>query len=344
MIGSFLLNCSGASPDILEKCPRHETTIHAGIGGVILGTAALALLSGGYALYTIFKNPWVAGAFGLAWALIIFNLDRYIISTVKKTGSFWSEINSCLPRLLLAVLIGFTISEPLKLELFRSEIQEELADKLGARKKEVGAGFDRQSTLLDDSRKTNDRDRARKRDAANQLCRDRQATITTAIARMETENADRDRIKQERYDHYLGECSGKAGTGIRGEGPECRRTRKAYETALEEWRETVAANNPKISALRKNLVGLDILRQTELEKIDREWELRHRRIGEKEQAIAQKKNETMEGLEKVFSDGFLSRYTALNDLVKPASGTPGHELLWSPCFSSLWRLRRSYPR
>ena len=85
MITSWLLKCSGANPDILEKCPKHEATIQAGIGGIILGTAALAFISGGYALYTIFKNPWTACGFGFLWALFIFSIDRYFIATINKT-------------------------------------------------------------------------------------------------------------------------------------------------------------------------------------------------------------------------------------------------------------------
>ncbi|HAT69734.1 MAG TPA: DUF4407 domain-containing protein, partial [Flavobacteriaceae bacterium] len=39
-----------------------------------------------YALYTVFDNYFAAIGFGLVWGLLIFNLDRYIVSTIKKTG------------------------------------------------------------------------------------------------------------------------------------------------------------------------------------------------------------------------------------------------------------------
>ena len=127
MLRSFLLKCSGASPDILEECPKHETTIQTGIGSIILVTAALAFFSGAYAIHTVFKSFWASIAFGVLWSLIIFSIDRFVITTTKKSGNFWNEFRFCLPRLVLAVAIGVTISEPLKLELFRGEIEEELA-------------------------------------------------------------------------------------------------------------------------------------------------------------------------------------------------------------------------
>ncbi len=220
MIASWLIKCSGANPDILEKCPKHESTIQAGIGAIILGTAALAFISGGYALYTIFKNPWAACGFGFLWALVIFSIDRYFIATINKTF----KIRSGLPRLALAVLIGLTISEPLKLELFRSEIEEVLDAKLKAKKAKVSADFDRRAALLNDARKANDQEGETRREAADRLCRNSQAPLYARIALLEKERADKERVKQSRYDHYLGECSGRTGTRIRGDGPECKRT------------------------------------------------------------------------------------------------------------------------
>ena len=315
MIGSFLLKCSGVNPDILEKCPKHEATIQAGIGGIILGTAALAFISGGYALYTIFKNPWAACCFGLLWALVIFNIDRYFIGSIKKTGKFWSELQSCLPRLVLAVLIGLTISEPLKLELFRSEIEESLDIKLKDKKTVVSTGFDRQAALSNDARKANDQEREKRREGADRLCRNSQAPLYSKIALLDKEMANKDRVKQSRYDLYLGECSGRAGTGMRGDGPECMRTREAYEAALEEWRMAVAEADAKIAGLRKDIAVLGSTRLAERAKADSEWQWKNNRLDQKDAAISQKKNEALQHLEHISSDGFLSRFIALKDLV-----------------------------
>lgn len=121
----FLLICSGGNLHILRKTPS-EWNKFAGIGGVILFTAAFATLSAGYALYTVFDNIWAAAAFGLLWGLMIFNLDRYIVSSIKKTGTFWNQAIMAIPRLILAAFLGIIISKPLELKVFEKEVNKQL--------------------------------------------------------------------------------------------------------------------------------------------------------------------------------------------------------------------------
>lgn len=125
-ITKFLLRCSGANLDYLAKCPKSEHIKHAGIGATILLTAALAFASGGYALFTIFNTIPLAIAFGVLWALIIFNLDRLIVSSMRKTGSWWKQLLAATPRLFLAVLIAIVISKPIEIKLLESKLEKVL--------------------------------------------------------------------------------------------------------------------------------------------------------------------------------------------------------------------------
>ena len=81
----FFIICSGAEPSILED-PRclTDSTKYAAIGATVLSTAVLASLSGGYAMYTTFKSTPKAFVFGVVWGAIIFNLDRYIVSSLQR--------------------------------------------------------------------------------------------------------------------------------------------------------------------------------------------------------------------------------------------------------------------
>jgi hypothetical protein len=124
-ITSFFWMCSGADINLLEKCPT-ETSKYTGIGATIFFTGLFAALSGGYALYTIFDNLWYAIAFGILWGLLIFNLDRYIVSSMRKEGRVGKELLMASPRILLAILISIVIAKPLELKIFEKEIQPEL--------------------------------------------------------------------------------------------------------------------------------------------------------------------------------------------------------------------------
>ena len=316
MISSVLLKCSGANMDILGLCPKHETTIHAGMGGVIIGTAALAFCSGGFALHTVFGNPWIAIGLGFVWALIIFNLDRYIIATIKKTGKFWIEFQSYLPRIVLAVIIGLTISEPLKLELFKSEINEELNSKLENKKTILSGRFDLQVSELKKADKENFEKRTKRYEETDRRWENDRQIIYAQIAKLEKKIADKDHVKLSRYELYLGECSGRAGTKILGDGPECKRTKKAYEAASEEWNKAININGLKIAELKNEAGQMERRSLAERERATIEWRQEKGLIDEKITAINLKRNAEIKKSESIASEGFLARYIALNDLVK----------------------------
>lgn len=143
----FLWKCGGADPQILQYCPYSDHIKNAGIGGVVLATSVMAALAMGFAMHTIFASPNTKGMIdeitgqpvlegkwfitipvSIVWGLIIFNLDRFIVTTVKGDGTekitlgeFWSM----LPRLAMAILIGLTISAPFETYIFKREIHRE---------------------------------------------------------------------------------------------------------------------------------------------------------------------------------------------------------------------------
>ena len=125
----FFWFCSGAHASTLKKYPI-EHNKYVGIGATIFFTALFASLSGGYAMYFVFSgNPFAvvfAILFGLIWGLAIFNMDRYIVSSIDKLGSTNRQLLQASPRILLAIMIGIVISRPLELKIFDKEIREKL--------------------------------------------------------------------------------------------------------------------------------------------------------------------------------------------------------------------------
>jgi hypothetical protein len=127
---NFLWWCAGAHEKLLKQFPS-EHAKYSGLGGVLLATFVLAMLSAGYAVHSVFNNWFWTIGFALIWGLIIFNFDRFLVSTMRKYGiskrkQFWMA----LPRLALAILIGLTIARPLELKIFEKEINVKMVENL----------------------------------------------------------------------------------------------------------------------------------------------------------------------------------------------------------------------
>jgi hypothetical protein len=126
---TFFWFCAGVYRQGLQRFPELNAK-YVSIGATVFFTGLFATLSGGYALYFVFAGSdgalWKAILFGLLWGLAIFNLDRYLVSTLYKNGSLGRQLLQSSPRLLLAILIGIVVARPLELKLFEKEIDERL--------------------------------------------------------------------------------------------------------------------------------------------------------------------------------------------------------------------------
>src|SRR5436190_21465859 len=122
--------CSGAHQKLLKHIPSEHST-YSGLGAVLLATFVLATISAGYAIYTVFGNwLWTIG-FAIIWGLIIFNFDRFLVSTMRKYGvSRRKQIMMALPRVALALLIGVVIARPLEMKIFEKEFNVKMTKNL----------------------------------------------------------------------------------------------------------------------------------------------------------------------------------------------------------------------
>ncbi len=137
--------CAGADEYFLMKSPKADRVKYAGIGGIVFCTGLLAAVSGGFAFHTIFGPKGDAidisamttiadllgsVGFGLVWGAIIFNLDRFIVSSTGKGDGTdkvtRKEVIQALPRIIIAIILGFAISAPLEIKILESEINAEL--------------------------------------------------------------------------------------------------------------------------------------------------------------------------------------------------------------------------
>lgn len=134
----FFWFCCGVNIDNLKQLPN-DWNKYASIGATVFLTALLAALTAGYAFYSVFQNIFIVVGLGVFWGIVVLNLDRYIIlslklpvSAIQKT-SFYTYF-PIIPRLFLAVLLSFTIAVPFELRLFEVEIKQQLFKNLEQKK------------------------------------------------------------------------------------------------------------------------------------------------------------------------------------------------------------------
>jgi hypothetical protein len=264
-LSRFFIICSGVEKSILAD-PRCaiESGKYASIGATIFSTAVLASLSGGYAVHTTFQNVFLSICIGVVWGLIIFNLDRYIVSSLRKprlgpnltrrqrAKAKAREFAKALPRLLLAIFISVVITRPLELKLFEREINAQLETE----KSEMSAAIERQKRL-----------------EFPQI-----EELTNANAALRQQVVAKEGQCTSLHELAMDEAMGKAGdrtSGDRGKGPLFEERWQAYERCEGELTQlaarveaTVNANGQRIAAAQAEFeAGLRAAR-TKIESMD----------------------------------------------------------------------------
>lgn len=142
----FFWKCAGGDRYILERATYSDQIKYMCLGGIVFATGAMAGLAGGYAFYTIFApkgsavenitdfpTVFLSMLFGIIWGLMIFNIDRFIVtSTGKGDGTeaiTWDEFKSAIPRIVMGTIIAMTISKPIEIRMFQTEINNKLYEK-----------------------------------------------------------------------------------------------------------------------------------------------------------------------------------------------------------------------
>lgn len=222
IIQRILFLSAGASNEGLAQCPESEHRKYGFIGAIILLTSLFAMLSGGYALFYIFHSEKYAAIFAFLWGTFILNLDRFIISSMRKYGSFWKEFRQALPRIVLALIIAISIARPLEIGIFAEEIEDYLVEQKSQKKMSVLNEF---NTYIDKIRNGFEE---RLSEDMTRLDQYRQERIGVCTQR------------DEAHSIYLCERDGTCGTSEKGYGPEAIAKRKRYEQLDEDCRSLTA--------------------------------------------------------------------------------------------------------
>ncbi len=231
MLQRFFIFCSGADTAILDDCSPGERTKYAGIGAIVFFTALLATIAAAYALYTVFDTYFSAVFFGIIWGLLIFNLDRFIVSTIKKRNSFFDELLQASPRIALAILIAIVISKPLEMKIFEKEINQVLLTE------------------------KNEMTLANKDQLALQFTPSIKA-LETEIQNLKNEIINKESEVNTLYETYIAEAEGRKGTEKLGKGPVYKEKREKHDAELVALTDLKKVNTEKITAAEAKIATL----------------------------------------------------------------------------------------
>ena len=248
-ITKILWKAAGADEYILKRSTYSDHVKYATLGGIVCATGFMAALAGGYAFYIIFKEKAAAITentsqvveqsadiktallsilFGIIWGLIIFNIDRFIVaSTGKGDGTdaiTWGEFRGAIPRIIMGIIIAITISKPVELRMFETEIDVKLHEKqqieYNNQIKKVEMNFRPEVERIEDEIEA----------------------LRSEIS-LQRENLER------KTTIFQAEMDGLSGSGKKGKGPSAREKERERDLAQTELDALIAKNEPKIENL-----------------------------------------------------------------------------------------------
>ncbi|MEO7482308.1 MAG: DUF4407 domain-containing protein [Ferruginibacter sp.] len=245
----LLWQAAGGDRYILERATFADQMKYMCLGGVVAATGVMAGLAGGYAFYTIFDSRGsaleqtfspvitiISILFGCLWGLMIFNIDRFIVtSTGKGDGTeaiTWGEFKGAIPRIIMGAIIALTISKPVEIRMFKTEIDAKLYEKQLELQKEY-----------------------EKRTTAN--FEERLKVVEGDLGKVETDRIDlNERIKKADME-YTDQLQGRAGSAGAGNGPLSKALKSqldALNNQLERFDKINADKIAEANAKRKAIL------------------------------------------------------------------------------------------
>ncbi|MFD0203709.1 MULTISPECIES: DUF4407 domain-containing protein [Saccharothrix] len=227
-IPRLLRRTIGVNEDVLDWVPE-ERPRYTRLGLIVLNTGLLAAVSMHMALASVLGGHWWLVFADLVWAVIIVTADSWLIASTHGAART-SLLGTYLPRLLLSVLLGVVIAEPLVLAVFHQSIDNEISETRKADIDAYGSAVKRCNPPTGEI--STDPSCAgflvviseRPQSAVEELGRAtaHRDQLATRIGEINAQLNELERLARD-------ECAGRGGPGltaIPGEGPECTRNRE----------------------------------------------------------------------------------------------------------------------
>ncbi|WP_458683195.1 DUF4407 domain-containing protein [Prescottella equi] len=125
--GQFLLWCAGANPKHLHEIA--ERRWYHSLGASVIFTAVVAGASAYVLMLVCFELSWqTMAAISVAWAMVVFNLDRLIVSRVLGRPSFWNKTGLFLSRFVLVIGVALMMAVGVEMIIFSPEIGQKIIE------------------------------------------------------------------------------------------------------------------------------------------------------------------------------------------------------------------------
>ncbi|GAA2347316.1 DUF4407 domain-containing protein [Streptomyces cuspidosporus] len=116
-----LRTLTGVDEDLLARV-RYERSKYTALGGVVLGTSVIAAFSmWNFATEALGRASFLALIPTVIWMLFILNLDRWLVTPQPNARR---RVGPLVLRLLIALVLGAVIAEPLVLRIFATAVEE----------------------------------------------------------------------------------------------------------------------------------------------------------------------------------------------------------------------------
>jgi hypothetical protein len=210
-ITRFLLSCAGVDFQTIMQTTSSEINKYKIMGTCVLLPAMMALFSGYYAMYLISQSLWISLSFAPFWAMIIFILDRAVVSGTRPGRISFGVLG----RIVLAVIIAFTISEPFILSLFSDTIEDKRVFVISEKQKHASTEFDEQIEAIKNK-----------------------------------SNVEKTKV-EDLHTSYIQEVDGTGGSKVAYRGPIAKIKEEAYLNALGDYKQNELVRQQKISLLEE---------------------------------------------------------------------------------------------